>query len=87
VARIPPPDEYRLTDHARFEMERRRISEAEVARVLSAPGQSDLVRPGRVVYQSLFESEQSGKMHLLRVLVDIDRQPAEVVTTYRTSKL
>ena len=87
MARIPPPDEYRLTDHARFEMERRRISEAEVARVLSAPGQSDLVRPGRVVYQSLFESEQSGKMHLLRVLVDIDRQPAEVVTTYRTSKL
>ena len=87
MARIPSPDEYRLTDHARFEMERRRISEAEVARVLSAPGQSDLVRPGRVVYQSLFESEQSGKMHLLRVLVDIDRQPAEVVTTYRTSKL
>ena len=84
---VLPPAEYRLTDHARFEMERRGISEAEIARVFSAPGQSDLVRPGRVVYQSRMEYEEPGKIYLLRVFVDIDRQPAEVVTAYRTSKV
>ena len=68
-------------------MERRGISEAEIARVLSAPEQSDLVRPGRVVYQSRMEYEEPGKIYLLRVFVDIDRQPAEVVTAYRTSKV
>ena len=44
---VLPPVEYRLTNHARFEMERRGISEKEIARVLSAPEQSDLVRLGR----------------------------------------
>ena len=79
--------EHHITDHARFEMERRGISEAEIARVLSAPEQSDLVRPGRVVYQSRMEYEEPGRIYLLRVFVDIDRQPAEVVTAYRTSKV
>ncbi len=87
MARISPLVEPRLTDHARFEMERRGISEADIARVLSAPEQSDLVRPGRLVYQSRMEFEEPGKIYLLRVFVDIDRQPAEVVTAYRTSKV
>jgi hypothetical protein len=87
MPQIPPVVEHRVTDHARFEMERRGISEEEIARVLSAPEQSDLVRPGRVVYQSRIEFEEPGKIYLLRVFVDIDRQPAEVVTAYRTSKV
>jgi len=66
---ISPPTEYRLTDHARFEMERRGISVAEIARVLSAPEQSDLVRPGRVVYQSRIGSDEPGQIYLLRVFV------------------
>jgi hypothetical protein len=40
-----------------------------------------------VVYQSRIEFEEPVKIHLLRVFVDIDRQPAEVVTAYRTSKV
>jgi hypothetical protein len=84
---ISPPNEYRLTDHARFEMKRRGISEAEIARVLSAPEQADLVRPGRAVYQSRTEFGEPGKTYLLRVFVDIDRQPVEVVTAYRTSNI
>ena len=87
MPQIAPPVEHRLTEHARFEMEHRGISEAEIAQVLSAPEQSDLVRPGRVVYQSRMESHESGRACLLRVFVDIDRQPAEVVTAYRTSKV
>ena len=68
-------------------MDRRRIPEAEIERVLSSPEQSDMVRPGRVVFQSRLRAEDTGKTYLLKVLVDLDRRPAEVVTAYRTSKV
>jgi len=38
-----------------------------------------------VVLQARAEPE--GKVYLIRVVVDVDRQPAEVVTVYRTSKI
>jgi Domain of unknown function (DUF4258) len=78
---------YRLTDHARLEMARRQISEPEVARVLTAPEQSECVREGRAVYQSRIEVGEPAKTYLLRVVVDLDRQPSEVVTVYRRSKV
>lgn len=78
---------YRITAHARSEMLRRQISEEEIAVVLAAPGQVETARQGRSVYQSLFQSENSGKTYLVRVFVDIDRVPPEVVTVYRTSKI
>jgi hypothetical protein len=50
--------------------------------------QSNLIWSERwVVYQSRIESEEPGKIYLLRVFVDFDRRPAEVVTAYRTSKV
>lgn len=30
---------------------------------------------------------EGARMYLVRVVVDIDREPAEVVTAYRTSKI
>ena len=78
---------YRLTDHARDEMARRQITEAEVSAVLSAPEQIDEVGEGRAVYQSRAETGEPPKTYLLRVFVDIDREPPEVVTAYRTSRL
>jgi hypothetical protein len=82
-----PLVEYRLTDHAQLEIKRRQISEAEVARVLAAPQQMEEVRPGRVVYQSRVEFGAPSRIYLLRVFVDIDRRPPEVVTAYRTSQV
>ena len=79
--------EYRLTDHARLEMERRQITEAEVAQVLAAPEQTEEVRPRRVVCQSRVEHGKPVRTYLLRVFVDVDRRPAEVVTVYRTSRI
>ena len=73
---------FRITAHARAEIQRRRISEEELVAVLLSPGQVMPVRPGREVWQSLL---QSG--YLLRVFIDINRSPIEVVTAYRTSKL
>jgi len=78
---------YKLTDHARFEMARRQISEDEIAQVLSAPEQSEPVRPGRKVYQARVTKGEPSKTYLLRVFVDVDRQPPEVVTVYCTSKI
>ena len=78
---------YLLTDHARLEMQRRGITEADVAAVLTAPEQSEEIRPGRCVYQSRMTFDDLSKVYLLRVFVDIDREPPEVVTVYRTSKV
>ncbi len=78
---------YRLTDHAREEMTRRQITEEDVARVPAAPEQTETVREGRQVYQSRLGLGEPPRLYLLRVFVDIDRVPAEVVTVYRTGKV
>lgn len=46
-----------------------------------------MVRPGRAVYQSKMGFGESREIYLLRIFVDIERKPAEVVTAYRTSKI
>ena len=87
MPKVAPVDVYILTDHARLEMKRRGTGEAEVAYVLAAPEQAEVVRAGRTVYQSRVASGEPGRLHLLRVFVDLDRVPARVVTAYRTSKV
>ena len=77
--------EYVITEHAAFEMKRRGIDEAMLRSVLVAPGQRDSVRPGRDVLQTRVTIE--GKEFVLRVFMDIDRTPANVVTVYRTTKI
>ena len=77
----------RLTDHARIEMARRQINEADVAQVLAAPEQTECVREGRAVYQLRLEWGEPPKTFVLRMVVDIDREPSEVVTAYRSSKV
>ena len=80
-----PVGEYVITPHAAFEIQRRRLTEAIVRNVLLAPEQRRPVRDGRDVLQS--RTPFAGKVYLVRVFVDIDRQPAEVVTAYRTSRV
>ena len=43
---MSPITEYRLTAHAQFEMERRQITDAEIAQVLFSPERVEMVRPG-----------------------------------------
>ncbi|MGH7029264.1 MAG: DUF4258 domain-containing protein [Stellaceae bacterium] len=80
-----PVDDYEITPHAAFEMVRRRIAESVVHDILASPQQRYPVRPGRDVLQSKLLID--GKNYLVRVLIDIDRAPAEVVTVYRTSQI
>ncbi len=82
-----PLTTYRLTDHALTEMARRHIAVADVTHVLAAPEHTEVVRPGRVVYQARVAWGPTATTYLLRVFIDIDRQPPAVVTMYRTSKL
>lgn len=82
-----PVKEFAISDHAAFEMERRGLSVEVVGSVLNAPEQRLDVRPGRVVLQSRRLVGEPAKTYLVRVFVDIDRRPPEVVTAYRTSKV
>ncbi len=81
----PPVRRYVITPHAAFEFSRRRLPERIVRDVLAAPEQRHSVRPGRDVLQCKVEFEN--RTYLVRVFVDVDRNPAEVVTAYRTSQI
>ncbi len=82
-----PLKEFVITEHAAFELRRRGIARETVQQVLSAPEQRHEVRPGREVFQVRISLGVPSKTYLVRVFVDIDREPAEVVTAYRTSKI
>jgi hypothetical protein len=82
-----PIPNYLITPHAAFEMQRRGLDEALVRSVLSAPEQRATVRAGREVLQSRKILGPRAKPYLIRVFVDVDRNPAEVVTVYKTSKV
>ncbi len=85
--RARPVKNYVITPHARFEMERRGIDEQSVRDVLAAPGQRLGVRAGRDVLQSKVSIGQPPKTYVVRLFVDVDRRPAEVVTVYQSSKV
>ena len=78
-------DHWEFTTHALAEMARRRISSETVTAVLRAPEQRLPVRAGRDVLQSRFMLD--GKQFIVRVFVDVDRHPADIVTVYRSSKI
>ena len=81
-----PIVDYVLPDHALAELARREMKEQEIdLMLLRNPGQRLELRPGRVVLQS--KCRKGRTEYLLRVCVDVDRTPCEVVTAYRTSKI
>ncbi len=84
-AKAVPILEFVLTPHASFELQQRGLDETMIRQVLADPEQRIPVRPGREVAQSVFELGE--RRYLVRVFVDVDRSPAEVVTAYRTSKI
>jgi len=82
-----PVAHYVISEHALFELKRRAVTEEAVRLVLGSPEQRIDVRPGRAVFQPRVALGEPARMYLLRELVDVDREPAEVVTVYRTSKI
>jgi len=76
-----------LTDHAIEQIADRGISQAQIREVLAHPEQIMPVRRNRIVAQRLFHLGEPARAYLIRVFIDEDRQPPEVVTAYRTSKI
>lgn len=85
--RADPIETYVVTAHAVYEAQRRDLSLDVVRAVLASPEQRLAVRPGRDVLQSRLQEPGGGRTFLVRVFVDVDRSPSEVVTVYKTSKL
>jgi len=76
-----------ISDHARFEMERRQIPEESLRQVAMGPDQVVSSRRGRTVYQSLVSDSVSGSPMLLRVVIEEREDSLLVVTAYKTSKV
>ena len=76
---------YRLSTHAKEEIERRKIPQGLVESVVEKPDQIVLERGPLKAYQS--KRDIGGKMFLVRVIVDDGVDPAVVVTVYRTTKI
>jgi hypothetical protein len=79
--------DYILTDRALLAMRRRDISEEDIKKVMISPEQRLDIRKGRCVYQSRLAYGEPARDLLVRVFVDTDREPNEVDTVYRTSKI
>lgn len=84
---LEPLDRWVITAHARFQMERRSITEEEIASVLRSPERCEEIREGRRIYQGRVEAGAGEKLYLLRIFVDMGYSPPHVVTVYRTSKV
>ena len=76
---------YRISMHAKEQVERRQIDESNIDHVLKLPDfihiESDCVH----VYQMVLHEGETN--YLLRVFVNICKTPALVITAYKTSKL
>ena len=63
------------------------MDEAIILRIARAPEQVIPVRPGREIRQSKAIVPPGGSEYLVRVVVDVALNTAEIVTAYRTSKI
>jgi hypothetical protein len=82
-----PMEDVVFTQHAKTQMARRGITESLVQEVLFRQEEIIDLRPGRIVIQGTTRMGDPPRDYLLRVFVDTDREPPEVVTVYRTSKI
>jgi hypothetical protein len=76
-----------VTPHAIAEASRRGISETTLLQVATTPEQRIQVRSDREIRQSRIIDAASGKLQLVRVVVELGAGEDTVVTAYRTSKL
>ena len=80
-------DRVSFTEHARSEARRRGISEEAALEVARAPEQRVAGRSGREIRQSRVLDPASGKLHLVRVVIESGQDADTIVTVYRSSKI
>ena len=76
---------YTFSNHAMQQMEIRGISREMVDKVILKPDQR-LEQDGLIIYQG-FIKEENDQNYLIRVFINFDKDPALVVTVYKTSKI
>lgn len=76
---------FRISDHAKAECERRQIPLDVLQAVLEQPGQKVPAERQRAAYQSKVQFGE--KLYLVHAIVDEKENPAAVITVYRTSKI
>ena len=76
-----------LTNHARFEAQRRDIQVEQIEAVIRDPQQSVASGGERVVLQSKYYDNIVGKEMLLRVFGKRTATGFKVITVYKTSKI
>jgi hypothetical protein len=77
---------FKLSRHAREEMERRSISLPLLESVMDDPQQIVVERENLKAYQSVVDIAEKGSF-LRRIIVDDAAEPPMVVTAYKTSKI
>jgi hypothetical protein len=77
---------FKLSIHAKQEMQRRDISLDQVNSIVNSPQQMLTQEDGVKVYQSQIDFP-SGKRYLVRIFLNTTVDPAIVVTLYKTSKI
>jgi len=77
---------FRLSRHAERELQLRKIPRQFLDQVMANPQQVVPERGNKKAYQSQMDFG-SGKIFLLRAIVDDTISPAVVVTVYRTTKI
>jgi len=76
-----------MTEHAHGEALRRQPSEDTVLAVARNPEQRLDARSGREIRQSRIVDPASGKLYLIRVVVEFEAAGETIVTVYRTSRI
>jgi len=76
-----------FTGHALLQMQRRAIPKDIVKKIIETPGQTEEIRPGRLVFQSQIMMGDPPANFVIRVFVDVTGESLEVVTVYRTRKV
>lgn len=76
-----------ISDHARFEIVRRQLSEEMVRSVAQNPQQVVKLNKIRKICQNRYYDSAEGKEIILRVICEERRNRLFVITAYRTSKI
>ena len=76
-----------ITDHARFEAQRRQIDLELMLSTVEDPQQKVPSKGNRVVLQSKYYDKINGKEMLLRVIVELAGDTLKVISVYKTSKI
>ena len=80
-------EQYILGEHARWMADRRKIHEVEMLRVVRVPEQVIRVGDVREIRQSRALEGGSGRIYLIRVVVERRGGLVTIITAYRSSKI